>query len=135
MLPPLSSCSIFFLFPMQCLFFYNFLSQCCMKCFIFVLFSEMCFIDRKYAAVFKGPSLLPPRCFSACYILYLSPLAPQQVCLRCSCSFDITKVVLLSLRQSHRTRIKVFLRCVQRLMVVALENNLTLCIIPRVIIS
>lgn len=127
----------FFLFSMQCLFFYVFLSYCCMKCFILVLFSEMCFIDRKYAAAFKGPSLLPPCCFSACYISHLSPLVSQQVCLRSSCSFDITEVVLLSLMQTqtHRTRIKVFLQYVQRLMVAALENNFALCITPRVVIS
>lgn len=134
-LPPFNSCCIFFLFPMWCLFFYVFLSYCCMKCFILVLFSEMCFIDRKYAAAFKGPSLLPPCCFSACYISHLSPLVSQQVCLRSSCSFDIIKVVLLSLMQTHRTRIKVFLQYVQRLMVAALENNFALCITPRVVIS
>lgn len=104
-----SCCFFFFLFPMQCLFFYVFLFLIFLfliflrfsyyvfillhEIFILVLFSEMCFIDRKYAAAFKGPSLLPPCCFSACYISHLSPLVSQQVCLRSSCSFDITEVV------------------------------------------
>lgn len=137
MLPPFNS---------RCIFFPLFNAVSFLLRFLIILLHEMlhpCFIFRnvfyrqKIFAAFKGPSLLPPCCFSACYISHLSPLVSQQVCLRSSCSFDITEVVLLSLMQTqtHRTRIKVFLQYVQRLMVVALENTFVLCITPRVVIS
>lgn len=64
---------------------------------------QKCVLQTKYCVILKGPSWLPPCCFSACCVSHLASPVSQQVCLRSSCLFDITKVFLISLRQSFRT--------------------------------
>lgn len=125
------------LFPVQWLFFYSFLLCCCMTCCFLVLFSEMCFgDDRKYPADFEGPCLLPPCCFSVRCISHLSPLVSQQECWRSLCSFSITKTFFMKSEAVNIEQgLKCFLWYVQRLMVVAFENSLTLCVVPGVTIS
>jgi len=119
--------------PTWCLFSYNLSSHHCVKCSFLVLFSEMYFGDKIPSNFWR--SLLASSWLLFC-LLYLTSPVSQQVCLRSSCLFDITKVFLLSLRQPLRTtRVTAILQCVQRLMVVALENSHLLCREPRGIIS
>lgn len=92
---------------------------------------QKCVLETKYYVIFKGPSFL-----LSCLLYLISHTSSLPAGTFKIFMFNITKVFLLSLRQSFKTvRITAIFWCVQGVMVVALENNLLLHRAPEGIIS